>query len=152
MTVQTVTEEQGDIVLTMMAEHGAPLRRACKAAGCSKTSFWRWKDETLERKERYARAREAQIECWADETIDIADDNTRDVYETEDGREVVNTDVIARARLRVDTRKWLLSKLARNTYGDNVNHNHTGNITVTTVNYATIEGQADEVRAIEAPE
>lgn len=148
-----VTEAQGEFVLTMMAEQGAPLRRACKAAGCSKTSFWRWKDETPERKERYARAREAQIECWADETLEIADDNTRDVYETEDGLKIVNTDVIARARLRVDTRKWLLSKLARNTYGENINHNHSGHISVDRVHFGrVIEGEAEEVKSVEAPE
>lgn len=34
-------------------------------------------------------------------------------------------------------------------YRENINHNHTGNITVTRVNFAVIEGEAEEVRAIE---
>jgi hypothetical protein len=125
------------------------LRRACRLAGVKKTSFWRWKDTDNERKERYARARQEQIECWADDTLDIADDNVRDVYETEDGREIVNTDVIARARLRVDTRKWLLSKLCRDPYGDTTEHKHSGNINILLANYApTLEGESEEVKVI----
>ena len=39
-------------------------------------------------------------------------------YIDEDGNVRVNPDVIARSRLRVDTRKWYASKLAPKIYGD----------------------------------
>ena len=54
----------------------------------------------------YARAREIGYHKLADETLDIADAD-----ETEAGQ-------VARDRLRVDTRKWLLSKALPKIYGD----------------------------------
>jgi hypothetical protein len=57
----------------------------------------------------------------------------------EDGIERTNHEVVARARLRVDTRKWAMSKLAPKKYGDRITHggdpdapiNHQVGITVT---------------------
>ena len=51
----------------------------------------------------YARARDGYLDHMADETLVISDDSEGDV---------------ARDRLRVDTRKWYLSKLAPKRYGD----------------------------------
>ena len=52
--------------------------------------------------------------------IDIVDNNTNDVNVLEDGKEVVNNDVIQRSRLRYDARKWLVSKLNPKKYGDKI--------------------------------
>jgi len=60
------------------------------------------------------------MEALAEEILEIADDGRNDTYETEDGAEKVNTDVINRSRLRVDTRKWLMSKLAPKKFGEKV--------------------------------
>ncbi len=61
---------------------------------------------------RYARAREAQAELYADEMVEIADDDSGDVLYDLDGHPVQATTVrIQRHRLRVDTRKWIVSKL-----------------------------------------
>lgn len=68
---------------------------------------------------QYARAREAQVEHYADEIVEISDETDRDTIETEHG-EKPNSEWIARSRLRVDTRKWLMSKLAPKKYGDKV--------------------------------
>lgn len=69
---------------------------------------------------RYMRAREAQALRWADEIVEISDDGTNDFMEIKEGAEVVNHEHIARSRLRVDTRKWLLSKLLPKQFGDKV--------------------------------
>lgn len=65
--------------------------------------------------DRYAKACQARAYYWADELIDIADDSTNDymVRQSKSGeeQETVNPEAIGRSRLRVDTRKWLLSKL-----------------------------------------
>lgn len=66
---------------------------------------------------KYARARDAGLERMAEETIEIADDSGLDVVMTDDGPRP-DGEVINRAKLRVDTRKWLLSKLAPKRYGD----------------------------------
>ena len=75
---------------------------------------------------QYARARELQMEAWADEIVEISDDGTNDWMERQlrDGKteEVLDHEHITRSRLRVDTRKWIMSKLKPGTYGDKLQH------------------------------
>lgn len=66
----------------------------------------------------YARAREIGYHKMADELLDIADDGTNDTRTSDDGRTITDQDVIQRSKLRVDTRKWLLSKMLPKVYGD----------------------------------
>jgi hypothetical protein len=100
--------------------NGESLRRICASQGMpSKTSVMRWLDVNLEFRGQYARAREMQVEHWAEEILEIADDSRHDFVEKE-GREVLNAENINRSRLRVDTRKWLMTKLAPKKYGDKV--------------------------------
>ena len=54
----------------------------------------------------------------ADEILDIADDGQNDTYVDDEGREKVDFENVKRSILRVDTRKWYLSKLAAKRYGD----------------------------------
>jgi hypothetical protein len=82
---------------------------------------------------QYARARELMYAGWADEILEIADDGTTD-YITKVGRngheyEAVDQEHIQRSRLRVDSRKWLLSKLLPKQFGDKVEHDHGGEVT-----------------------
>jgi hypothetical protein len=74
----------------------------------------------------YAKAREIGYMAMADETLEIADDGSNDTYKTDEGQEATNHDVIARSRLRVDTRKWLLSKALPKVFGDKIVQEHTG--------------------------
>lgn len=70
---------------------------------------------------QYAQARELGYQTMVDELLEIADDGTNDYTTRKQGDEdieVVNHDHIARSRLRVDTRKWLLSKALPKVYGD----------------------------------
>jgi hypothetical protein len=61
---------------------------------------------------QYARAREAQAEHYAEEIVQIAD--------TEGDS--------AKARNRIDARKWTASKLLPKRYGDRVELEHSGSI------------------------
>lgn len=70
--------------------------------------------------EQYARAREAQADKLAEEALQIADDGRNDTYVDGDGNVKTDTEVIQRSKLRVDTRKWLASKMAPKKYGDKV--------------------------------
>ena len=70
--------------------------------------------------EQYARAREAQADKLAEEALQIADDGRSDTYVDGDGSVKTDTEVIQRSKLRVDTRKWLASKMAPKKYGDKV--------------------------------
>jgi hypothetical protein len=60
--------------------------------------------------ERYARARQRQYQRWAEEILEISDDVTLDPNDR---------------RVRVDSRKWLLSKLLPKQYGDKIEVNAT---------------------------
>ena len=78
--------------------------------------------------EQYARAREAQADKLAEETLAIADEDCTmvraDKHGSRDDDGEGNTEVVfdatavARNRLRVDARKWLASKMAPKKYGD----------------------------------
>ena len=70
---------------------------------------------------QYAQARVLGLDAMADELFDIADDGQNDWMERHgEGNEgyVLNGENVSRSRLRVDTRKWYLSKLAPKRYGE----------------------------------
>ncbi len=107
---------------------GETLRQICRSEGMpSDTAVRQWAlDESSPFSSQYARARELGYAAMAEELIDIADDGTNDWIEREreDGRieTVVDHDHVARSRLRLDTRKWLLSKALPKVYGDKLQH------------------------------
>lgn len=84
----------------------------------------------------YSHAREIQMHTWADEIVLIADDATLDTVtkRTPQGREYEAPDQehIARSRLRIDTRKFLMAKVLPAMYGDRstVEVEHSGAMTV----------------------
>lgn len=75
--------------------------------------------------EQYAHARQVQAEYLLDELIDIADDSSKD-YVVVDGQERLDQEHIQRAKLRIDTRKWNIEKLAPKRYGAKQQLEHTG--------------------------
>ena len=74
------------------------------------------------------------MEAMSDEILAIADDSTNDAMTItrRDGSEseVADNEWINRSRLRVDTRKWLMSKLAPKKYGDKQQVEHSGELNV----------------------
>jgi predicted CopG family antitoxin len=110
--------EKADGVLDRVAA-GATLTAACRAAGVPKGTFLEWKRADRDGlSDRYARARDLQLEHWADEIVDIADDAGRDPRVGADGGLAVDHAQVQRCRLRIDSRKWLLSKLKPERYGE----------------------------------
>lgn len=100
---------------------GELLKDICSEKGMpSRSTVYHWLFSRPEFSDTYARAREAQMESWAEDIIEIADDGSNDTYEDDEGNEKVNHDVIQRSKLRVDSRKWLMSKLSSKRYGDKV--------------------------------
>jgi hypothetical protein len=97
---------------------GRSARAMCVEVGISQRVLWNWlaSDEQLMR--QYLRAKELCIDAYAEEIIEISDDGSRDTYTDEKGREVTNREVIARAQLRIDARKWYAARLAPKKYGD----------------------------------
>jgi hypothetical protein len=126
----TFSDEVKKELLERLAE-GMSLREACEKDGMpSAPTVCRWNVENAEWAEQYTRAREVGYQLMADEILGIADDGTNDIktIKRKDGTEVEVTDydVIARSKLRVDTRKWMLSKMLPKIYGEKITNEHTG--------------------------
>lgn len=68
----------------------------------------------------YARSKLHQADNLAEDCLDIADDNSRDIQISEDGKETFNGEFAQRSRIRIDTRKWIASKLLPKQYGDKI--------------------------------
>ncbi len=131
----TFSKEIAETICARMAE-GESLRSICRDHYMPhRSSVYQWLRKNAAFADLYTQARERLVEHWADEILNIADDVTTD-YITKVGRngheyEAVDQEHIQRSRLRVDTRKWLMSKLAPWKYGDRVEHEHLGVVTVT---------------------
>jgi hypothetical protein len=100
------------LVFARMRE-GLSLRRACAAEGWDHAALLKLLPEDEDLAHQYARAREDCQDAIAEEIIAIADEDpgTTPVGGTDSG-------AVQHQRLRVDARKWLLSKLAPKRYGD----------------------------------
>jgi hypothetical protein len=83
----------------------------------SESMVYRWLAKTDAFREQYTSAREAQAERMLDEIIAIADDTTNDDTQTDYGP-IPNHEWITRSKVRIDSRKWFMGKVAPKKYGD----------------------------------
>lgn len=121
---------------------GYSLRTICKGETmpCVATIFnwFRTQEGFLE---QYEKAKEAQADSLSEDLLDIADDGSNDWMEKSDkeGNNIgwtLNGEHVQRSRLRIDTRKWIASKLKPKKYGDRITNEHTGNLTVNVVRFS----------------
>ena len=115
----TYTPELAKEICDIIASTSKGTKKLCKENRhwpCQDTLFT-WLKIYPEFSEQYAQAKRCQIEVFIDEILDIADDSSQDEVTNEQGGIVCNSEFIARSRLRIDTRKWLASKLVPRTYG-----------------------------------
>lgn len=94
---------------------GLSAFKACQVAGVHQSTFNDWLNDDAKLAAEYARAREDLIERMAQEVLELSDS---EVPETGDGKK--DWQAIQKHKLQVDTRKWLLSKLAPKKYGDKI--------------------------------
>lgn len=107
------------------------------------STIFRWLQEDRENfREQYARAKQESADAMAEDLLDISDDGVNDWMEKKYGKNadstwVVNGEAVQRSKLRVDTRKWLMSKMKPKKYGDKLNLEGTvdGKLTIQTVDY-----------------
>lgn len=113
-------------ICARMAE-GESLRSVCRDVNMpSKTAVLHWLEKHDEFRAQYARAMNERADHWADEIVTISDDGLNDTYLDDQGNPRTDNDVIARSRLRVDTRKWLMARMAPKKYGDKITTEHQG--------------------------
>ena len=106
------TTEWAERFCDLIAE-GQSIREICSQPGQpDKSQVYRWLDQDIDFRDQYVRAREAQADKYFQEIVEIADAATP---------ETVNV-----ARLRVDSRKFTVARLAPKKYGDHISHNVKG--------------------------
>lgn len=102
---------------------GESLRKACNAVeGAKVQTILDWTVAEQAFAGQYAHARAQGYALLADEIVEIADESQNDTFTDDDGNVRTNAEVVARSRLRVDTRKWMLSKMLPKVYGDKLEH------------------------------
>lgn len=79
-------------------------------------TVYEWKGKNQAFSDRYARAVEDRAENLASEIVEISDESAVDP----------TSESVAAARLKVDARKWIASKLFPRKYGDKVQTEHSG--------------------------
>ena len=106
--------------ICMRMAAGESVRRICSDKNMpSFSTVMRWVHDTNQVAhkegfpERYQAAMQSKAHHMFDELLEIADDDT---------------DETQRSRLRVDTRKWYLSKCLPKVFGDKLNLDHSGEI------------------------
>lgn len=119
------------IVLERMAD-GKGLRTVLREmeGGPSVGVVLGWISEDEKLAERYTRARALCLDAMAEDIIDIADTARigRKSVSKATGMEITEGDMVERSRLQVESRKWLMAKLAPHKYGERQHIEHSGSI------------------------
>lgn len=118
------TPEIGDEICLRISQ-GESVRAIVKSESMpSSSSIYRWLLDEDKKPfwEQYEKARNIQAELMFEELLEIADDGTNDYVEKE--REngstytILDSEHVQRSRLRIDTRKWFLSKVLPKKFGE----------------------------------
>jgi hypothetical protein len=104
---------------------GRSLRSVCKADDMpGLETVFRWLREKRDFQDQYARAKNESADALVEQMLDIADDATGDFVDDGEGNARFNPEHVQRSRLRVDTRKWIASKLKPKRYGERLDMSH----------------------------
>lgn len=96
------------LVICDRLSDGQSLRKICEDPEMpSKTSVFRWLRDNKKLSDQYARAKEESADSFAEDMLEIARE-----------ADVKNGNAVQRARLEIDTMKWLMSKQKPKKYGD----------------------------------
>ncbi len=119
------TKKIGDDICRRLSA-GESLRRIClddKLPEARTVHYWLVDGNHEAFFQQYTRARTIQAENMFDEILDIADDGENDymlITKGDNEYNVEDREVLNRSRLRVDSRKWYLSKVLPKKFGDKI--------------------------------
>jgi hypothetical protein len=128
----TYTKKLGDEICSRIAS-GESVRSICresKMPNASTVYLWVIDGKHEEFSNNYERARKAQADHLFEELLEIADDGTNDYMKNKDGVDVLNSEHVQRSRLRLDTRKWYLSKLLPKRFAEKSNIELSGEVAI----------------------
>ncbi len=143
-----------DEIFTQICERlceGEILRKISKELGFSRVGLYHFidSDATKTRANRYARAREMQMEAHEDDLITTAEDSSGDTIHGENGPRM-DSEWVARSRLKIDTKKWVMSKLYPRRYGEKIEATVTGNLGVELTGTLSVEQRMAKLREQQA--
>lgn len=111
------SEELADTICALI-ESGESVHAICKMNGMpNKKSVFRWLAKNPEFQNQYRAAKMAGIEALVDQMMDIARDSSKD-FKMVKGKKTFDGDHVQRDRLKIDTIKWVATKLVPRLYGD----------------------------------
>lgn len=119
------SQELADKICTIISTSSKSMATIAREVNIDMVTIFRWLDDSDEFRKQYTRAKELQADYLAEEMLDIADDTKGDTTKVKrNGKfeDVENTEWINRSKLRVETRKWIASKLKPKKYGDKTEH------------------------------
>lgn len=111
-------EEIFEAICKEIEETWEGLSIICPRHKVARSSFYIYRDKNPHRMDRYTRAREMQIDFLEDLLFKIAMDERGDGDVVD--RVNVGSNMVARARLKVDTIKFVLAKLRSHRWGDKI--------------------------------
>jgi hypothetical protein len=129
-------ENKAEVIAAILADIslGTLVSDACRKGGISRDTLNAWTKDDKELSDSYARAREMQCHALAEDALRVSDGHDEEaearlkamVSAIEDADDddqdrilqSLQTVAVQRDRLRVDTRKWLVSKIAPRLYGE----------------------------------
>lgn len=95
-------------ICSLLAD-GESLRKVCERQGMpGKATVFRWLAQHEDFRDQYAKATETRADAIFEDMFDIADEVSEEAA------------AVAKARLRIDTRKWALARMNPKKYGDKV--------------------------------
>lgn len=129
-------EEVASKIIFELSTTRKGLVAICQADGMpSPPTVYRWIHSNESFRNDYARAKEAQAELLGEEILAISDDSDKDTIQTLNG-EIENREWTSRSKLRVEARKWLMSKLHPKRFGDKLDIDANVNVTGYSVGFA----------------
>ncbi len=144
------SQEDKDIIIKEilnLIRDGKSLRSAILELNkCNRDTFNEWMKIDSQLSDQYVQACEERADSIFEEIIEIADNTTNDSIITDKG-EIPNNEWIARSRLRVDARKWAVSKMNPKKYGDKTDVTTNGrdiNTIITTEKIKEISNTLDD--------
>jgi len=102
------SDELADEICLRMS-HGRSLNDICKDSDMpDRSNVYVWLRKYDDFQDKYREATGQRADCHFDEMLSIADDVMPETAE------------VAKAKLQIDTRKWILSRMNPRKYGDNI--------------------------------
>ena len=114
------SEEYGNMICEAVAQGHSIQEIAQHVDTPSERTIYEWIRTYPAMFLSYQQARERYADRLMDEAVKIADDDLKNFKEDSKGRLVPDWENVNRAKLRVETRKWMASKFAPKKYGDKI--------------------------------